>query len=200
MSLKILRQRTPPGKPDQLPAPILVIGAAHTGKSEYVSTLFDRTAPAVIIGTGTVDEPSFADRRAELMRTRPRGWRTIETCDDIPGVIQKELGTGEQIIVDSINQWIAAQFVGRASKYSPDQISQQLEAEWESLLAILRSPPMRTRIALVTSEVGAGTTPPGALERAYRQTMGRLNTRMAACCASVVLMSAGIPMVIKGPV
>jgi len=45
--------------------------------------------------------------------------------------------------------------------------------------------------------VGAGTTPPFALERLFRQSLGRLNMRLAQILPQVVLLSAGLPLVMK---
>ncbi|MDR1798020.1 MAG: bifunctional adenosylcobinamide kinase/adenosylcobinamide-phosphate guanylyltransferase [Clostridiales Family XIII bacterium] len=51
---------------------------------------------------------------------------------------------------------------------------------------------------ITCDEVGAGVIPATRTERDAREATGRLCNRLAAAAESVVRMSAGIPVVIKG--
>jgi adenosylcobinamide kinase/adenosylcobinamide-phosphate guanylyltransferase len=46
--------------------------------------------------------------------------------------------------------------------------------------------------------VGGGIVPENALARAFRDLAGRTNQQVAAACAAVTLVVAGLPLVLKG--
>ena len=85
-----------------------------------------------------------------------------------------------------------------AKKYDPEQLEELLLHEGRQLCGIIREYRDSKRIALVSSEVGAGITPPSSLARVYRQVTSRINCYLAEECRTVIMVSAGIPMVLKG--
>ena len=50
---------------------------------------------------------------------------------------------------------------------------------------------------VITNEVGMGIVPDNALARAFRDEAGRLHQRLAAVCAEVALVVAGLPLWVK---
>jgi len=48
------------------------------------------------------------------------------------------------------------------------------------------------------SEVGSGIVPDNELARDFRDAQGRLNQAMAEACDRVVLVTAGLPLTLKG--
>ena len=54
-------------------------------------------------------------------------------------------------------------------------------------------------IVLVGNEIGLGVIPLGQEVRAFVDALGLLNQRVAATCDRVTLMSAGLPLTLKGP-
>jgi len=179
-----------------LPSPVLIVGAAHSGKSELAITALDRGREALVIGTADVQEASFAARINELKALRPGHWRHLETSSDLPGVLARAVAEFPQILIDSLSQWVAARLIHDTGKYDLAQMEERLAVDRAELLRTIGS--ASQRIVLVTSEVGAGTTPPTGLERLYRQQCGRLNLELGKAAASVVLVSAGVPLIMKG--
>ena len=53
-------------------------------------------------------------------------------------------------------------------------------------------------LILITNELGNGLVPVDAFDRKYRETSGRVCTRIAGVCTKVIRVLCGIGMVIKG--
>lgn len=53
-------------------------------------------------------------------------------------------------------------------------------------------------IVLISNEIGSGVIPLGQDNRAFVDALGGLNQQAAAACERVTLMSAGLPLVLKG--
>lgn len=186
-----------------LPSPLLVIGPAHSGKSQFALGMLDAAPDTTVIGTADPDEPAFRNRLDHLRSLRPRHWSHIDVVPaeayGLPESLGKALGASGQILVDSVNQWVASMLVTDMGRYNIPQMDQRLDAIFYTLIETLMRPRAGDprRIVFVASETGAGTVPPGAVERLFRQSNGRINCQLAEVCASVVSMTAGIPVVIK---
>jgi adenosylcobinamide kinase/adenosylcobinamide-phosphate guanylyltransferase len=72
-----------------------------------------------------------------------------------------------------------------------------IDAETQRLEAALGA--RQAPAVLVSNEVGSGIVPENAEARRFRDLQGRLNQRIAARAARVVLLVAGVPLVVKGP-
>lgn len=179
----------------EMASPILIIGAAYSGKSELAHLACRPQSKTIVMGTADLSEGLLQARVDELRRQRPSHWEHVIGLEDL-GAQMRELGANyEQILLDSINQWVAQHVLGNLQKYSLDQLSQHLEFLSKDLVAaILES---RCRLVIVSSEVGAGIAPPRPIARAYRQLVGRINCRLAEACPSVIQLTAGIPMKLK---
>jgi adenosyl cobinamide kinase/adenosyl cobinamide phosphate guanylyltransferase len=57
----------------------------------------------------------------------------------------------------------------------------------------------RTRLVLVSAEVGLGVVPETRSGRLFRDELGSLNTRLAQVCEESVLLVAGLPVELKRP-
>ena len=183
-----------------LPSPILVIGAAHAGKSKFAQGLLLEDKEATVVGTADSSEPAFHQRLTELRSGRPKHWTHYEVSPadshDLPRNLGKILATSSQVLVDSVNQWVAAMLVTDIGRYDMAQMETRLDTEFYTFLETIARP-RPNRLVLVTSETGAGTVPPAAVERLFRQSTGRINCQLAEACATVIFMSAGIPLIMK---
>ena len=56
---------------------------------------------------------------------------------------------------------------------------------------------IKSRVVLVSNEVGLGIVPANELARTFRDDQGFLNQRVAEIADEVVFMTAGLPMVLK---
>ena len=181
-----------------LQAPILIIGAAYTGKSRLAHQILDPQLAAAVIGTGNTEDSDFNLRIQELKKERPLLWENLEPKNNILDCFSTATSKYKQVIFDSINQWIAQLTLDRSRSYSDEQLEASLLHEGRQLCELLNTQSQHSKIVLVTSEVGAGLSPPTALPRIYRQATSRVNCYLAEACATVVLVSAGIPLILKG--
>jgi adenosylcobinamide kinase/adenosylcobinamide-phosphate guanylyltransferase len=181
-----------------LPTPVLVLGAAYTGKSELAHKTLDPARKTLVIGTADLSEGWIALRVEELKRQRPEHWVHHDGPLDLAAHLRLHAHEYEQILVDSINQWVANLVLTYAQKYSLEQLQPLCEREVFSFCVAVEETKHLTRIVLVSSEVGAGITPPKPVARLFRQLVSRINCRLAERASAVLLVSAGIPMLIKG--
>ncbi len=125
--------------------------------------------------------------RAKITRhvlRRGAEWSLIEEPLELARVcvgVDRETG----VLIDCATLWLTNLMLdGRA--WEP-------EAEgW--IDAMTRS---RGRFVVVSNDVGGGVVPDNAMARTFQRAQGRLNQRLAAAAERVVLVTAGLPQVLK---
>lgn len=182
----------------ELPGPVLVLGAAYSGKSELAQRVCRAEGKTAVIGTADLEEAFLEARVKELRRLRPQHWEHFDGRETLGQQVLELAATHEQILLDSINQWIANLLLRSMQKYSVEQLGPHLDSLINPFVDSLAEIPPSCRLVLVSSEVGAGISPPRPVARLFRQLVGRCNMRIAALCPSVLLVSAGLPLLIQG--
>ncbi|MCY4542726.1 MAG: bifunctional adenosylcobinamide kinase/adenosylcobinamide-phosphate guanylyltransferase [Rhodobacteraceae bacterium] len=171
-----------------LPTFSFVIGGASSGKSRWAENLVasNCSRPIYVATAEAVDEEMT--NRIELHRRR-RGscWRTVECPVDLHLEVARH--SAESIVlVECLPTW-TANLLHYGVKV-PDQ--------YELLVAAIEN--SRCQLVVVSSEVGCGVIPESALAREFAQLLGEFNQQLAAMAGLVVLITAGIPLVLKGEV
>ena len=187
-----------PSCPDfaSLEAPVFIIGAAHTGKSELAINTLDHTKPATVIGTAEIDNSEISNRVHHLKSIRPSIWLSLDRCESVIETLKIQMKTSHQILIDSINQWIGGTILKKLQRHSTSQIESLIAFDCQELCQLLSQ--SHSRICLVSSEVGAGLSPLKPIPRMFRMSVSRINTKIAAICPTVILVSAGVPLILKG--
>ena len=164
---------------------VLVLGGQRSGKSRYAEDIVAGSGrTAIYLATATAGDEEMAERIARH-RARRSGWRTIEEPLAIAETI---VGAGRDdtvILVDCLTLWLS-NLIG--ANREPDN-------ETARLLAALGA--ARGSVVFVSNEVGSGVIPDNPLARRYTDALGTLNQRVAAVVSRVVLLTAGIPMLLK---
>ncbi|MES2744272.1 MAG: bifunctional adenosylcobinamide kinase/adenosylcobinamide-phosphate guanylyltransferase [Bdellovibrionota bacterium] len=168
-----------------------VLGAAHSGKSEWALTQLNLDAPTTVIGTAVLS--GLEDRINSLKNARPKHWKHLESGDLFDQLKLAFAAAPDQIVIDSLNQWLANYLLDSWLKYDRKQHEARITLELERLFHIIDAHPS-THVLSVSSEVGAGITPPDELSRFFRQTLGHVNQRFAARANTVVQIVAGLPI------
>ena len=182
-------------------SPLFLLGAAHSGKSELAQQLLAPDREALVLGTATVTDPAFARRLARLRALRPGAWDTVEVGADLPAALAQALKRCDQVLVDSLNLWIAGLVIGSGDEAAPaageDGIEARVYGLVSEVLAVTAKHPA-ARVVFVSSETGAGPAPARVVERLYRRLTGESHQRVAAAAKTVPMVYAGVAVVIKG--
>lgn len=161
----------------------LVLGGARSGKSVYAENLFADCDRMIYVATAELfDEEMRA--RADLHRQR-RGsrWQTVETALDLTDTL--DAYPGEPMLVDCLTVWLGNLM----------HAERNLDTESAALVECVAGAP--GPIVLVASEVGLGIIPDNAMARRFRDAAGQLNQQIAGVATRVVMVTAGLPLILK---
>jgi adenosylcobinamide kinase/adenosylcobinamide-phosphate guanylyltransferase len=171
----------------RLPPLTLIIGGAASGKSAFAERMVRQSGLAkVYVATA---EARDEEMRAKIAEHRARraggGWRTIEAPLDLELALSRT-EPGEVVLIDCITFWLTNQMLDEAD----------LDEETDALIDVLDQ--VSLPVVIVTNDVSGGIVPENAMARAFRAAQGRLNQRLAAQADLVVLITAGLPTLLKG--
>ena len=175
--------------PVPLPRLTLVVGGARSGKSRYGEGLIEASLKsgdrAVYLATAEAGDAEMTARIAEHKQRRGRAWRTVEEPLDLAGALARHAKPESPVLVDCLTLWLSnVMAAGRDAG-----------AEIAGLIAALDG--AAGPAVLVSNEVGQGIVPANALARFFMDNAGRMNQTVAAVAGRVVLMSAGLPLILK---
>lgn len=168
-----------------LPPLSLILGGQRSGKSAFAESLFD--TGGVYLATGHASDAEMAERIETHIERRGEGWVTIEEPLDLSAALARtaKLHGPKPVLLDSLGLWVAnMQHAGRAPV---------IEAEALAETCVHHPGP----VVAVSDEVGLGVIPMNAVARAFVDALGLVNQIVAAKAARVVLVSAGLPLILK---
>ncbi len=169
-----------------LPHLTLVLGGARSGKSEFAERLVEfMDCPRTFIATAQALDDEMRNRIDEHINRRGTGWRTIDAPLEVASAFG-EMNDGEVALLDCATVWLSNRMLAEDEcRESVDRLLSALER-------------CRSSVVTVSNEVGQGIVPADPLARRFRDEQGRLNQKLASRCGLVVLVSAGLPLVLKG--
>ena len=176
------------GRAVPLPPLTLVLGGARAGKSAHAESLIAPSAgaPGLYLATATPGDAEMEERIALHRARRGAGWTTLEEPLELVSALQAHASAARPILVDCLTLWLSnLMHAGR-----------DVDAATGGLIDAL--PGLAGPVVLVSNEVGLGIVPDNALARRFRDIAGRLNQAVAAASQRVVLVTAGLPLVLKG--
>jgi len=174
-----------------LPPVSLVLGGARSGKSTHAEKLVAGSlfgaAPrqATYIATAEAGDVEMATRIVAHRARRGANWTTIEEPLKLDEAIAAAGLRDEPVLVDCLTLWLANLI----------QAGEDVDAATDGLLRALET--HVSPVVFVSNEVGLGIVPQTPLGRAFRDAQGRLNMRMAERADRVILMTAGLPLILK---
>ncbi|WP_329092747.1 bifunctional adenosylcobinamide kinase/adenosylcobinamide-phosphate guanylyltransferase [Streptosporangium sp. NBC_01469] len=204
--------------PAQAPPPrrTLLLGGSRSGKSAEAELRLAAEPEVLYVATGPSGDgdPEWLRRVRAHRDRRPAHWRTAETTD-LAGLLRS---ADTPLLIDGLGTWVAAVFDecdawpeetgegGRDDRDSGDSGDSgdnkngeggrdgrdgrdTVAARCDDLVAAWRQ--TRARVVAVSDEVGLGVVPGTASGRMFRDTLGRLNQRLALESEDVTLVVAG---------
>jgi adenosylcobinamide kinase / adenosylcobinamide-phosphate guanylyltransferase len=174
-----------------------ILGGARSGKSSYAQKLAaDSGRPVTFLATAQAFDDEMSGRITKHRNERPQQWQTLEIPVNIALHI-KEIKS-EVVILDCVTLLVSnlmMQFV-KDDLVDETPFMQSVQNEMDSLLSVIHESAQHWLI--VSNEVGLGLVPPYQMGRVYRDAIGGANQTLAREAGQVILMTAGIPMLIKG--
>jgi adenosyl cobinamide kinase/adenosyl cobinamide phosphate guanylyltransferase len=164
----------------------LILGGARSGKSRYAESLIAALPPPwLYMATAEAGDAEMTARIEAHRARRGPQWQTIEAPRGLAAALQR---SGDRpVLVDCLTLWLSNLMLAGVD----------IEAETahlERALAAATAP-----VVLVANEVGYGIVPEHPLGRKFRDLQGLHNQRIAGRADRVVLVVAGLPLAVKGP-
>jgi adenosylcobinamide kinase / adenosylcobinamide-phosphate guanylyltransferase len=180
----------------------LILGGQKSGKTaraESLAAAWLAESPehrAVYIATAQAWDEEMRERIARHQRQRaqrvPR-MATVEEPLELAHAIGAHSRADTLIVVDCLTLWLTALLMPAVSHDSPHSNPPPAATTIANALLACAGP-----IVLISNEIGSGVIPLGQNVRAFVDALGRLNQQAAAACERVTLMSAGLPLTLKG--
>lgn len=178
----------------------LVLGGARSGKSAYAEQSLMSTEKEVIyIATGEAKDAEMQARIWHHQQRRPVTWRVVEEPLALAAAVSQWCTPGRVVLVDCLTLWLANLLLAEAGDgldVGIIELSDQFHTQRQKFLDALDQ--VTGELVLVSNEVGMGIVPYGAISRCFVDEAGRLNQVVAQRCERVILVTAGLPLQLKG--
>lgn len=169
---------------------VLITGGARSGKSSYALKLADAVR-------GRKGYLATAQPLDEEMEERIRGHRegrgdeyiSIEEPLNITQRLKEIDGSFEVIVIDCLALWISNLL------HRGERNLSRIKEEIREFVDCAKG--LKSRLILVTNEVGMGIVPDNELARIFRDLIGFTNQLIAENADGVVVMFSGIPWRLK---
>lgn len=169
----------------------LILGGAKSGKSSLALELANRAGGRrAFLATAQAGDGEMQERISRHQAERGPEWSTLEEPMDLRSALKSADRADAVLVVDCLTLWLSNLLT--VAQMSEEEIKEQ----GKGLAALL--PQLKARVILVANEVGLGIVPDNPLARLYRDLAGGLNQLMARVCGQVILVTAGLPLVLKG--
>ncbi len=184
----------------------LIVGGQKSGKSRRAQDLAQawlEGAPgrrAVLIATAVATDDEMRERIARHQSDRAQqlpGMVTLEEPFALPEALARHTDADTLVVVDCLTLWLTnLQWPGHRALLPTGSPVPDPVLATAALLAAITS--ARGPVVLVSNEIGLGVIPMGREVRAFVDALGLLNQRVGRVCTRVTLMSAGLPLILKG--
>lgn len=178
-------------------ATVLFVGGTRSGKSGLAQRWAEAQAPQrLYLATGRADDAEMAARIARHKQERGQGWHCLEEPLDPVGALASLThaaqpgGKGPGVVLfDCVSLWVA-------NLMAADMTEKGILDRVEALASGIAAYPLP--LALVSAEAGLGMVAMSSLGRRFQDTLGLANQALARVCGTVLFVSCGLPLVLKG--
>ena len=184
----------------------LVLGGQKSGKSrraELLAAAWLAASPlhrGVMLATAT---PWDDEMRARIARHRQDraarlpGMQTVEEPLRLAEALAAHSRPDTLVVVDCLTLWLTNLLMPASAENVEPNVppAGELSRLVAMLLVAIEQAP--GPVVLVSNEIGLGVVPLGREVRRFVDTLGLLNQGVAATCARVTLVAAGLPLTLK---
>ncbi|UCH82140.1 MAG: bifunctional adenosylcobinamide kinase/adenosylcobinamide-phosphate guanylyltransferase [Nitrospiraceae bacterium] len=189
-----------------------VIGGARSGKSSFVLNMASNLEGTMAyIATGEALDEEMRDRISKHREDRGPEWSTYEEPVEIAEVLSEIKDSYSAVVVDCLTLWLSnvlhrtqdTKVRRKRSEYRTQTTEDYIQEFIDKLKSLKDSSPVTRhslQLFIVSNELGMGIVPENAMAREFRDLTGFLNQKVAAAADEVYLVTAGIPLKIKGSI
>ncbi len=169
---------------------IFVTGGCRSVKSRFALDYANKHFKSkTFLATAPPLDDEMKKRIKAHQEARGPEWATIEEHKEIARAVASVETDYEVILLDCMTLWLNNLIMAGEQE---SQIFARTEAFIEAIQKIPQS------VIIVSNEVGYGIVPVNDIARQFRDIMGTVNQRLAACADVVVWTIAGLPQILKG--
>lgn len=181
----------------------LILGGQKSGKSRRAEQLAQQWLSqstghrAVLVATARPWDEEMRERIRRHQQDRAErvpGMPTVEEPLQLAQAIAQHSAANTLVVVDCLTLWLT-NLLMPAPGLELEAPAQAAHEQATLLVKAIASAP--GPVVLVGNEIGLGVIPLGRETRAFVDALGQLNQQVAAACARVTLMAAGLPLTLK---
>lgn len=177
-----------------------IIGGARSGKSSFATNeALKIDGKKAYVATAEALDSEMKERIEKHKKDRGNEWDTYEEPLNISGLIKKIESSYRVIVLDCLTLWLSnILHITQTPEKEVQRLIKELKAFKNSSLVSASGGRHSSLIFIVSNEVGMGIVPENEMARKFRDMAGFLNQKVAEIADEVYLVTAGIPMKIKG--
>ena len=165
---------------------IVITGGQRSGKSSYAQKLaLSLSSNPVYLATSRVWDEEHRTRIVRHQADRGPEWTNLEE----EKFLSKHNLAGRVVLVDCVTLWATNFFFDNKADVALSL--SQLKTEFEKLTS------QDATFIFVTNEIGLGGISADELQRKFTDLQGWFNQHIAGIAGRVILMTSGIPLVLK---
>lgn len=165
---------------------IVITGGQRSGKSSYAQKLaLSLSSNPVYLATSRVWDEEHRARIVRHQADRGPEWTNLEE----ERFLSKHNLAGRVVLVDCVTLWATNFFFDNKADVALSL--SQLKTEFEKLTS------QDATFIFVTNEIGLGGISADELQRKFTDLQGWFNQHIAGIAGKVILMTSGIPLVLK---
>jgi len=165
-----------------------ILGGARSGKSTFALELAKEYKDVAFIATCQGRDLEMRKRIKTHQLSRPKHWQTFEEPKEVIRALEKINSRCPCIVIDCLTLLVSNLILSGASH---DSIVEEIKHVFKRLNTF------KSRVIIVSNEVGLGIVPRTKLGRDFRDIAGRVNQLTAANADEVFFLVSGIPAKIK---